>query len=325
MVVHRRRTAAASASEACRRPAGLLISGLVFLALAWRSPSASFALGSSRATVRAQSSAPATASHQGALESRQLPSLKANDDGWMMMPLGVPKVAYRVPGAPNADWVDIYNRLYRERIIFLGKEIDDQLANQIIGVLLYLDSEDSTKPIYLYINSQGGSVLSGLAIYDTLQHIKSPVVTINVGIAASMASFLLAAGEKGKRIALPHSRVMIHQAMGGAQGQAEDIKVEAKQILTIHENIVNQYARMTGKTADVVRADLQRDNFMSAEQAKEYGIIDQVIKLQDVDDLTKRTADTDKAGEAPGAKEEAPATAPAIDNTASDQPDTKAV
>mmetsp|Transcript_72386 Transcript_72386/g.172496 ORF Transcript_72386/g.172496 Transcript_72386/m.172496 type:complete len:326 (-) Transcript_72386:139-1116(-) len=210
------------------------------------------------------------------------PSASLQADGWKMMPLGVPKVAYRIPGAPNAEWVDIYNRLYRERIIFLGKEIDDRLANEIIGVLLYLDSEDNSKPIYLYINSPGGSVISGLAIYDTMQHIKSPVVTINVGLAASMASFLLASGEKGKRMALPHSRTMIHQAVGGAQGQAEDIKVEAQQILNIHEKIVNLYSSMTGKEADTVRKDLQRDNFMSAVQAQEYGIIDRVIQLETV-------------------------------------------
>merc|ERR1719291_656045 len=256
--------------------------------------------------------------------SKQKRSYKYNSNSrtMTMMPIGVPKVAYRVPGAPSADWIDIYNRLYRERIIFLGQEIDDQLANQIIGVLLYLDSEDSTKPIYLYINSQGGSVLSGLAIYDTLQHIKSPVVTINVGIAASMASFLLAAGEKGKRIALPHSRVMIHQAMGGAQGQAEDIKVEAEQILTIHKNIVKMYARMTGKDEETIRKDLMRDNFMSAQEAKEYGLIDQVIKLEDVSDLTKREADkkedTPKTEAAPGGGQEAPQEAPEIDNSGTD-------
>merc|ERR1719270_1150706 len=195
-----------------------------------------------------------------------------------MMSLGIPKVAYRIPGAPNAEWIDIYSRLYRERIVFLGKEIDDELSNEIIGVLLYLDSEDSNKPIYLYINSVGGSVLAGLAIYDTLQHIKSPVVTINVGLAASMASFLLASGEKGKRLALPHSRTMIHQAMGSAQGQAEDIKVEATQILQIHENVVGMYSRMTGQTPETIRKDLMRDNFMSAAEAKEYGLIDQVIQ-----------------------------------------------
>lgn len=118
-----------------------------------------------------------------------------------------------MPGAPQADWVDIYNRLYRERIIFLGQEIDDEIANQIIAVMLYLESEDNGKPIYLYINSPGGSVIAGMAIYDTMKHIKSEVVTINVGLAASMASFLLGGGEKGKRLALPHSRVMIHQPM----------------------------------------------------------------------------------------------------------------
>lgn len=123
------------------------------------------------------------------------------------------QVLFRVPGAPQADWVDIYNRLYRERIIFLGQEIDDEIANQIIAVMLYLESEDNTKPIYLYINSPGGSVIAGMAIYDTMKHIKSEVVTINVGLAASMASFLLGGGEKGKRLALPHSRIMIHQPM----------------------------------------------------------------------------------------------------------------
>eukprot|EP00435_Cladocopium_sp_Y103_P048734 s2035_g14.t1 len=241
----------------------------------------------------------AETSHVALSSSQDLPA----SDGWYMMPLGVPKVAYRIPGAPNAEWVDIYNRLYRERIIFIGKEIDDKLANEVIGVLLYLDSEDSNKPIYLYINSAGGSVISGLSIYDTMQHIKSPVITINVGLAASMASFLLAAGEKGKRIALPHSRTMIHQAMGGAQGQAEDIKVEAQQILQIHENIVRMYSRVTGQNEDTIRKDLMRDNFMSAEEAKEYGLIDQVIQLADASDLKavadKVTSEAPKESAAP--------------------------
>jgi len=198
-----------------------------------------------------------------------------------MMPIGVPKVAYRVPGSQSADWVDIYNRLYRERIVFLGSEIDDELANQIIGVMLYLDSEDNTKPIYLYINSPGGSVISGLAIYDAMQHIKSEVITINLGLAASMASFILAAGSKGKRLALPSSRTMIHQPMGGAQGQAEDIKVEAAQILRIRDNICKLYSMMTGRTVNQIVQDLDRDNFLSAEQAVEYGLVDRVLQNKD--------------------------------------------
>ncbi|CDF40400.1 ATP-dependent Clp protease proteolytic subunit [Chondrus crispus] len=197
---------------------------------------------------------------------------------WTMMPIGVPKVLFRVPGAPQADWVDIYNRLYRERIIFLGQEIDDEIANQIIAVMLYLESEDNTKPIYLYINSPGGSVIAGMAIYDTMQHIKSEIVTINVGLAASMASFLLGGGEKGKRLALVHSRIMIHQPMGGAQGQASDIQVEAQQILRIRENLTHEYARMTGQKYEQLLKDMDRDNFMSAQEALEYGLIDRVIE-----------------------------------------------
>eukprot|EP00560_Eucampia_antarctica_P006536 CAMPEP_0197826672 /NCGR_PEP_ID=MMETSP1437-20131217/3594_1 /TAXON_ID=49252 ORGANISM="Eucampia antarctica, Strain CCMP1452" /NCGR_SAMPLE_ID=MMETSP1437 /ASSEMBLY_ACC=CAM_ASM_001096 /LENGTH=269 /DNA_ID=CAMNT_0043427201 /DNA_START=47 /DNA_END=856 /DNA_ORIENTATION=- len=204
-----------------------------------------------------------------------------------MMPIGVPKVAYRVPGSQGADWVDIYNRLYRERIIFLGSEIDDELANQIIGVMLYLDSEDSDKPIYLYINCPGGSVISGLAIFDCMQHIKSEVITINLGLSASMASFILAAGSKGKRLALPSSRIMIHQPMGGAQGQAEDIKVEARQVMRIRDNLVKMYSMMTGQTQDQITKDLDRDNFMSAQEAADYGLIDRVLDV-DGDDSQMR-------------------------------------
>jgi ATP-dependent Clp protease, protease subunit len=182
---------------------------------------------------------------------------------------GLPSLLFRV---------DIYNRLYRERIIFLGSEIDDELANQIIGVMLYLDSEDSSKPIYLYINSPGGSVISGLAIYDCMNHIKSEVITINLGLAASMASFILGAGSKGKRLALPSSRIMIHQPMGGAQGQAEDIKVEAAQVMRIRDNLVRMYSQMTGQATDTIVRDLDRDNFMSAQEAMEYGLIDRVLE-----------------------------------------------
>ncbi|MBW4480619.1 MAG: ATP-dependent Clp protease proteolytic subunit [Tolypothrix brevis GSE-NOS-MK-07-07A] len=194
------------------------------------------------------------------------------------MPIGVPKVPYRMPGEQYTQWVDIYNRLYRERIIFLGRDIDDEIANQIIAVMLYLDSEDPGKDIQLYINSPGGMVTSGLAIYDTMQHIKSDVVTICVGLAASMGSFLLAAGTKGKRLALPHSRIMIHQPSGGTRGQASDIEIEAKEILRIRHQLNNIYADNTNQTLAKIEKDMDRDFFMSAAEAKEYGLIDRVIE-----------------------------------------------
>jgi ATP-dependent Clp endopeptidase proteolytic subunit ClpP len=194
-----------------------------------------------------------------------------------MMPIGVPKVAYRPPGAYSADWVDLYNRLYRERIIFLGQQIADDIANQIIGVMLYLDSEE-TAPMYMYINSPGGSVTAGFAMFDTMRHVKSEVSTINVGLAASMGSLLLVGGAKGKRLALPHSRAMIHQpAMGGIEGQASDIKVEAEMILGIRERVVTYYSQLSGQTREKVAMDLDRDSFLSAQEALEYGLIDSIV------------------------------------------------
>ena len=194
------------------------------------------------------------------------------------MPIGVPKVPYRMPGEQFTQWIDIYTRLYRERIIFLGRDVDDEIANQIIAVMLYLDSEDPGKDIYLYINSPGGMVTSGMAIYDTMQHIKSDVVTICVGLAASMGSFLLAAGTKGKRLALPHSRIMIHQPSGGTRGQATDIEIEAREILRIRHQLNNIYAERTGQPLSKIEKDMDRDFFMSAEESKEYGLIDRVIE-----------------------------------------------
>ncbi|RMD68508.1 MAG: ATP-dependent Clp protease proteolytic subunit [Cyanobacteria bacterium J149] len=196
------------------------------------------------------------------------------------MPIGVPRVPYQLPGQPYSDWVNIYDRLYRERIIFLGRGVNDSLANQIIAVMLYLDSEDNSKPIYLYINSPGGSVTAGLAIYDTMQHIKSDVVTICVGLAASMGAFLLSAGTKGKRLALPHSRIMIHQPLGGIQGrrQATDIEIEAKEILRIKHDLNEMMALHTGQPIEKIEKDTDRDYFMSAAEAKEYGLIDKVIE-----------------------------------------------
>ncbi|ANV84095.1 ATP-dependent Clp protease proteolytic subunit [Picosynechococcus sp. PCC 7003] len=196
------------------------------------------------------------------------------------MPIGVPKVPYQMPGQPYSDWINIYDRLYRERIIFLGRGVNDALANQIIAIMLYLDSEDPGKPIYLYINSPGGSVTAGLAIYDTMKHIKSEVVTICVGLAASMGAFLLSAGTKGKRLALPHSRIMIHQPLGGIQGrrQATDIDIEAKEIIRIKHQLNELMAAHTGQSIEKIEKDTDRDYFMSAQEALEYGLIDKVIE-----------------------------------------------
>lgn len=194
------------------------------------------------------------------------------------MPIGVPSVPYRLPGSQYERWIDIYTRLGQERIIFLGQEVTDGLANRIVAYMLYLDSDDPNKPIYLYINSPGGSVTAGLAIYDTMQYIKADVITICLGLAASMGSFLLAAGTKGKRLALPNSRIMIHQPMGGARGQATDIEIEAKEILRVRSVLNNMLAERTGQTLEKIEKDTDRDYFMSAEEAKEYGLIDQVIE-----------------------------------------------
>lgn len=194
------------------------------------------------------------------------------------MPIGIPSVPYRLPGSSYEQWISIYERLFRERIIFLAEEVDDGIANAIVAYMLYLDSDDQNKPIYLYINSPGGSVTAGMAIYDTMQHIKSEVVTICVGLAASMGAFLLTAGTKGKRLALPHSRIMIHQPLGGTgRRQATDIDIEARQILRVRQELNELMAFHTGKSIEQIQKDTDRDYFLSAEEAKEYGLIDRVI------------------------------------------------
>tara|TARA_E500000331_G_scaffold129321_1_gene126511 strand:+ start:1635 stop:2243 length:609 start_codon:yes stop_codon:yes gene_type:complete len=194
------------------------------------------------------------------------------------MPIGTPSVPYRLPGSQFERWVDIYTRLGAERILFLGQEVTDGVANSLVAQMLYLDSEDSTKPIYLYINSPGGSVTAGLAIYDTMKYVKSDVVTICVGLAASMGAFLLSAGTKNKRLALPHSRIMIHQPLGGtSQRQASDIEIEAKEILRIKEMLNRAMSEMTGQPFEKIEKDTDRDYFLSAEEAKQYGLIDRVI------------------------------------------------
>ena len=172
---------------------------------------------------------------------------------------------------------DIFSRLLKDRVIFLGTQIDDDLANSVIAQLLFLDAEDAQKDIMLYINSPGGHVSAGLAIYDTMQYLHCDVATICMGQAASMGSFLLAAGTKGKRYALPHSRVMIHQPLAGFQGQATDIDIHAKEILKTRETLNEIYAKHTGQPVDKIKHDTERDNFMSSAQAKEYGIIDEVL------------------------------------------------
>lgn len=172
---------------------------------------------------------------------------------------------------------DIYSRLLRERIVFLGQEVTSELANLIVAQLLFLEAEDPEKDIYLYINSPGGSVTAGMGIFDTMNQVGPEVCTICVGLAASMGAFLLSAGAKGKRMSLPHSRIMIHQPLGGAQGQASDIAIQAKEIL-YHKKQLNQYlAQQTGQPLERIEEDTERDFFMSAEEAKNYGLIDQVI------------------------------------------------
>ncbi|HOG08653.1 MAG: ATP-dependent Clp endopeptidase proteolytic subunit ClpP [Syntrophales bacterium] len=172
---------------------------------------------------------------------------------------------------------DIYSRLLKDRIIFLGTAIDDDVANLIIAQLLYLESEDPDKEIYFYLNSPGGHVSSGLAIYDTMQYIKPSVCTVCMGQAASMAALLLAAGQKGKRYALPHTRILIHQPLGGFQGQATDIDIQAREILRLKEELNIILSSLTGQELSKIMTDTERDYFMTPEQAKQYGIIDEII------------------------------------------------
>ena len=172
---------------------------------------------------------------------------------------------------------DIYSRLLKDRIIMLGSQIDDNVANSIVSQLLFLQAQDSEKDIYLYINSPGGSVTAGFAIYDTIQHIKPDVQTICIGMAASMGSFLLAAGAKGKRFALPNAEVMIHQPLGGAQGQATEIEIAARHILATRAKLNKIISERTGQPIEKIEQDTDRDNFMTAEEAKAYGLIDDIV------------------------------------------------
>lgn len=172
---------------------------------------------------------------------------------------------------------DIYSRLLRERIVFLGQQVDDEIANLVVAQLLYLEAEDPDKDIYLYINSPGGSVSAGMGMFDTMNQIKPDVATICIGLAASMGAFLLSAGAKGKRMSLPNSRIMIHQPLGGAQGQATDIEIQAKEILYLKGKLNQHLADHTGQPLSKIEEDTERDFFMSADEARDYGLIDRVI------------------------------------------------
>jgi ATP-dependent Clp protease, protease subunit len=172
---------------------------------------------------------------------------------------------------------DIYSRLLRDRIIFLGTAIDDEVANLVIAQLLYLESDDPEKEIFFYLNTPGGHVSSGMAIYDTMQYIKPAVCTVCMGQAASMGALLLAAGQKGKRFALPHARILIHQPLGGFQGQATDIDIQAREILRLKDELNQILANLTGQPMEKITADTERDYYMTGEQAKQYGIIDEII------------------------------------------------
>lgn len=190
------------------------------------------------------------------------------------MPIGVPKVPFRLPGEPDAQWVDLYNRMFRERVLFLCQDLGDELANQLIGVMLYLNSEENGQDLYIYINSPGGSVTCGIAVYDIVNYITADVTTIAVGTAASMASFVLAGGTRGRRIAFPHSRIMIHQPEGGSQGQASEVLLESEEVIRIRRQVGQIYSDRTGQSLNQISKDMDRDQFMSAREAKSYGLVD---------------------------------------------------
>ena len=194
------------------------------------------------------------------------------------MPIGVPKLPLRLPGESSAEWVDLYNRLYRQRILFLCQPLDDELANQLIGIMLYLNGEDVSKNLYIYINSPGGSVICGIGVYDIMNYIQPEITTICVGTASSMASFILAGGTRGKRLAFPHARLMIHQPEGGSQGQAALVIWEADEVRRIRRQVAYIYAERTGQPLNRIANDMNRDEFMSARSAKDYGLVDHLAQ-----------------------------------------------
>jgi ATP-dependent Clp protease, protease subunit len=196
------------------------------------------------------------------------------------MPVGVPYVEYQLPGNPEPEYINMYNALYRERMLFLCQEIEDTISNELIGLMLYLNAEDPSRALFLYINSPGGSVTCGIGIYDIMRYLNSGITTICMGTAASMASFILAGGTYGRRIALPNSRIMIHQPEGGSDGQATEILSESSEVARIRRQVGLIYANRTQQSIEKIAQDLDRDQFMSAQEAREYGLIDYVARLQ---------------------------------------------
>lgn len=194
------------------------------------------------------------------------------------MPIGVPKIPFRLPGEISTEWVDLYNRLYRERVLFLCQHLDDELANQLIAIMLYLNSEEQSKSIYVYINSPGGSVTCGIGLYDIMNYVRPEIITICVGTAASMASFILAGGASGKRLAFPHARMMIHQPEGGSRGQAAQVIWESEEVRRIRRQVGQIYAKRTGQLLSRISNDMDRDQFMSAHEAKNYGLVDHLAE-----------------------------------------------
>nr|YP_010987830.1 clp protease proteolytic subunit [Aporosa dioica]WON66262.1 clp protease proteolytic subunit [Aporosa dioica] len=193
------------------------------------------------------------------------------------MPIGVPKVPFRNPGEDDSIWIDVYNRLYRERLLFLGQDVDSEISNQLIGLMVYLSIESETKDLYLFINSPGGWVIPGIAIYDTMQFVQPDVQTVCMGLAASMGSFILVGGKITKRLAFPHAWVMIHQPIAGFyEAQIGEFVLEAEELLKLREILTRVYAQRTGKPLWVVSEDMERDVFMSATEAQAHGIVDLV-------------------------------------------------
>ncbi|WOL13053.1 hypothetical protein Cni_G21822 [Canna indica] len=210
--------------------------------------------------------------------SLRLPAKGGSRGRAFMMPIGTPRVPYRTPGEGTWQWVDVWNALYRERIIVIGQQIDEEFSNQVLATMLYLDSVESSKKIHLYINGPGGDLTPSMAIYDTMQSLKSPVATQCVGYAFNLAGFLVAAGEKGSRCGLPHCRIALQAPAGAARGQADDIKNEANELLRIREYLFAELAKKTGQPVEKINKDLSRMKRFTAQEALEYGIIDHILR-----------------------------------------------